>query len=65
MRAAQLQSLTRAVFVVRHGNEVPELYTGDCLVYPRVHSGSLALAFDKLGLRQVDHETGDFGGIDS
>jgi hypothetical protein len=57
MRAAQLQSLTRAVSVVRHGNEVPELYTGDCLVYPRVHSGSLALAFDKLGLRQVDHET--------
>jgi hypothetical protein len=65
MNAAQSPSLARAVFVVRHGYEVPELYVGDRLVYPKDHSGSLALVFDKVGLRQIGHETGDYGGPDN
>lgn len=46
------------VVAVRHEPELPEIYVKDCLSYPRIHSGSLALAFDKLGLRQVDYEYG-------
>lgn len=46
------------VVAVRHEPELPEIYVKDCLSYPEIHSGSLALAFDKLGLRQVDYEHG-------
>jgi hypothetical protein len=42
------------VVAVRHEPELPEIYIEDCLLYPKVHSGSLALAHNRLGLRQVD-----------
>lgn len=57
-RAAQL-SHERAILAVRNETEIPELYIENRLVYPKVHSGSLALHFNKLGLQQVDHEQGD------
>lgn len=48
-----------AVVAVRHKVELPEIYVENRLVYPKDYSGSLALAFDRLGLRQIDHEHGD------
>jgi hypothetical protein len=47
------------VVAVRHEPEVPEIYVEGRLLYPKVHSGSLALAYHTLGLRQVDYEHGD------
>lgn len=47
------------VVAVRHEAELPEMYIEDRLVYPSVHSGSLALEFNRLGLRQIGHEQGD------
>lgn len=47
------------VVAVRHEAELPEMYIEDRLVYPSVHSGSLALEFNRLGLRQIDYEHGD------
>jgi hypothetical protein len=49
----------RSVVAVRNEGELPEIYVDNRLVYPRVHSGSLALEFDRLGLRQIDYEGGD------
>jgi hypothetical protein len=46
-----------------------ETYVGNCLLYPKAHPGSLALAHDRLGLKQVgfehcdDEESGDEGEI--
>jgi len=45
-----------AVVAVRHEPGLPEIYVGNCLLYPRVHPGSLALTYDRLGVRQVDYE---------
>lgn len=47
------------VVAVRHEPELPEIYVEDCLLYPNVHSGSLALIHERLGFRQTDHEHGD------
>lgn len=47
------------VVAVRHELQPPEIYVRDRLLYPKVHTGSLALVYDKLGLRQVDYEQGD------
>lgn len=49
----------QTILAVRHEVELPEIYIDNRLMYPRVHSGSLALEFDRLGLRQIDHEHGD------
>jgi hypothetical protein len=54
----------RTVVVVRYESEVPEIYVGNRLMYPKDHSGTLALAFDKLALRQVGYEPGDDDGHD-
>jgi len=40
------------VVAVRHGSEATEVYVGDQLIHPRVHSGSLALVLDGMGVRQ-------------
>lgn len=48
-----------AVVAVRHEPELPEIYVKNRLIYPRVHSGSLALISNRLGIRQIDHEYGD------
>jgi hypothetical protein len=56
---AQSSPERQPVVAVRHEAEVPEIYVDNRLVYPRVHSGSLALEFDRLGLRQIDYEGGD------
>jgi hypothetical protein len=47
------------VVAVRHEVELSEMYIEDRLVYPSVHSGSLALEFDRLRLEQIDYEHGD------
>jgi hypothetical protein len=47
------------VVAVRHEAEAPEIYVEDRLMHPRVHSGSLALSLDKLGLKQICYEQGD------
>lgn len=47
------------VVAVRHEPESPEIYVENCLLYPNLHSGSLALICEKLGFRQTDHEHGD------
>lgn len=47
------------VVAVRYIPELPEIYVNNRLLYPKIHSRSLALAFNKLGLRQADHEQGD------
>jgi len=47
------------VFAVRSGTGVPEIHVGDDFVYPKVYSGSLAPAFDKLGTGRVDNESED------
>lgn len=47
------------VVAVRHEAEAPEIYVDDRLVHPKVHSGSLALLLDKLGLEQIGYEYGD------
>lgn len=47
------------VIAVRHEAEAPEIYVEDRLVHPKVHSGSLALLLDKLGLKQIGYEYGD------
>lgn len=64
--ATAVQSLPDrpSVVAARHEAELPEIYVDNRLVYPRVHSGSLALEFDRLGLRQIDHEYGDDGDDD-
>jgi hypothetical protein len=36
-----------------------ETYVGICLLYPKVYPGSLALAHDRLGLKQVGFEHSD------
>lgn len=46
------------VVAVRHEPESPEIYVENCLLYPNVHLGSLALVYEKLGFRQIDHEHG-------
>jgi hypothetical protein len=51
----QLEVAFRALYPA----EATHPYVEDRLSYPKVHSGSLALAYDKLGLRQVDYEHGD------
>lgn len=56
MEAASLQPPKRTVFAIRHGSGMLEIHVGDRLVYPKVHPGSLALSFDKLGTSQVDNE---------
>jgi hypothetical protein len=48
-----------AVVAVRHEPEPLEIYVRDRLSYPKVHTGSLALVYDKLGVRQIDCEQGD------
>lgn len=40
------------VVAVRHGSEATEVYVGDQLIHPRVHSGSLALVLHAMGVRQ-------------
>jgi hypothetical protein len=55
----------RTVVVVRYESEIPEIYVGNRLMYPKDHSGSLALTFDKLGLGQIDHDPGDDDDNDS
>ena len=47
------------VVAVRYIPGLPEIYVNNRLLYPKIHSGSLTLAFDKLGLKQADHEQGD------
>jgi hypothetical protein len=47
------------VVAVRHEVELSEMYIEDRLVYPSIHSGSLALEFDRLRLGQIDYEHGD------
>jgi hypothetical protein len=49
------------IVAVRHETELPELYIENLLVCPRIHSGSLALEYNRLGLEQIDHEHGDDG----
>jgi hypothetical protein len=49
------------IVAVRHEIELPELYIENRLVSPRIHSGSLALEYNRLGLEQIDHEHGDDG----
>jgi hypothetical protein len=56
---AHLSPGRHTVVAVRHEAELPEMYIEDRLVYPSVHSGSLALEFNRLGLRQVGYEHGD------
>jgi hypothetical protein len=36
-----------------------ETYVGICLLYPKVYPGSLALAHDRLTLKQVGFEHSD------
>lgn len=48
-----------AVVAVRHGPKLLEIYVRNRLLYPEVHTGSLALVYDKLGLRQIDCKQGD------
>lgn len=59
--AAETQSRLggQTVVVVRHKDEIPETYVENRLLYPRVHSGSLALELHRLGLRQIDGQHGD------
>lgn len=62
--AAQLSPARHTVVVVRHEAGLPELYVEDRLVYPSIHSGSLTLEHERLGLRQIDYEhedDGDYG----
>lgn len=56
---SQLSPGGHTLVVVRHETELPELYIENRLVHPRIHSGSLALEYNRLGLEQVDHERGD------
>jgi hypothetical protein len=51
------------VVAVWHKPESPEMYVGNVLLYPKVHSGSLALVHDRLGPKQVDFEHSDDEGI--
>jgi len=60
IRAVSQQPPKFKVFAVRSEAGVPEIHVGDDLVYPKVHSGSLAPAFDKLGTGQVDNESEDY-----
>ena len=48
-----------AVVAVRHGPKPLELYVRNRLLYPGVYTGSLAVVYDKLGLRQIDCKQGD------
>jgi hypothetical protein len=48
-----------AVVAVRHEPEPLEIYVRNRLSYPDVHTGSLALVYDKLGVRQIDCKQGD------
>jgi hypothetical protein len=53
-------SRQNTLVVVQHQAKLPELYVGDCLVYPASYSGSLASVFDQLGLEQItEHSGGD------
>jgi hypothetical protein len=57
--ATQSSTDRSTVVAVRHEAEAPEIYVEDRLVHPKVHSGSLALLLDKLGLKQIGYEYGD------
>ena len=48
-----------AVVAVRHEPEPLEIYVRNRLSYPDVYTGSLALVYDKLGVRQIDCKQGD------
>ena len=58
-----------AVVAVRHEPEPLEINVRNRLLYPEVHTGPLALAYDKLGVRQIgcgqgdDERTGDVENI--
>ena len=48
-----------AVVAVRHEPEPLEIYVRNRLLSPDVHTGSLALVYEKLGVRQIDCKQGD------
>lgn len=63
LNGLQRSSGKSTVVAVQHPAKMPELYIGNCLVYPATYSGSLASIFDKLGLEQNgrDHGCGRLG----
>ena len=51
----------RTVVVVRRQTVLPEVYVGECLVYPEVYTGALALMKQSLCICKLDPEFGSNG----